>query len=137
MRYASRCSQVSAALSKNALHISCCPVLIVCKGFDKKCDSAGTIAFVLKFYIFNTFKFSCTFLDSLVDVVFRHVGCFCLEDSSPKPCISFFVAAAHLGSYCNFLNDLCEDLTALCVCSTFFMLDTCPFAMTGHTVSLL
>src|SRR5439155_24722911 len=84
-----------------------------------------------KFFVIYPRQFACATLDGTLDVIGGHVlglGC---GDRGAQSRISVGVAAI-FRSNADFLNNAGEDLAALGVKCTLFVLDCGPFLVAGH-----
>ena len=115
----------------------CLDSRVMCEkeSIDDDGDSARSIALVCKLIECRIPELPASLLDGAVDIVLGHVLGLGLEDRCPEACIPFRIRAA-LGCYGDFLDELRELLSALCVSDSLLVLDCCPFAMARHYVPL-
>ena len=125
-------AQIAAVFIEGVAHVGDGAGFVVGHAVYHQGRAADAVAFVAQFDVFHAFQVARAFVDSALDVVFRHVAGRGLVHGQAQARVCAGIAAAQACGYGDFFNQTGEDFAALCVGSGFFVLDVCPLAMACH-----
>src|SRR5579884_2981054 len=103
-----------------------CAVTVVRCSLHNNSNATGTISFKSDLFIGCPRKLTRSALDGALDIVRGHVFCFCSSNGGAQTRIAVRVSTGPCSDG-DFLYQASKNLAALCVESTFFVLDTVPF----------
>src|SRR5690348_11866872 len=121
--------EVAVVLRQQVANLADRAVLVVRENLDHQRHAARPVAFVGDFLVRDARFLTRPAADCTLDVLARHVVRLCLRDDGAQARVGPLVAAAVAGSDRQFLDDAREDLAALGIGGTLFMLDRVPLGM--------
>ena len=124
-------AEVAATLCEGVANFADRAVAVVGGAVHDDGNAAGPVAFEGDFFVGGAGELTGAALDGALDVVVGHVLGLGGSDGAAQARIAVGITA-RLGGDADFLDELRENLAALGVERTLFVLDCRPFGMAGH-----
>ena len=135
-RNRTRLTHVAAVLCKDVPDFTHRAVPVVRNHIHQHGHAARGISFVHDFVKLAALELSRALLNGSLDIVRRHIDAFGVLDRFAQPRIAFRVAATDTRRDGDFLDELREHASTLCINGAFFVFDAVPLGMARHRLLL-